>query len=90
MTILSDTGRLGPEDLPFAPRSAPVPEHPVFLDARTYEEFRERSERAYLEHQLARHGWNVAKTAKTLEMPRSNLYKKLEKHGLSRGEEAEP
>ncbi|MGQ0720360.1 MAG: sigma-54-dependent transcriptional regulator [Candidatus Eiseniibacteriota bacterium] len=90
MTILSDTGRLGPEDLPFAPKSAPVPEHPVFLEARTYEEFRERSERAYLEHQLARHGWNVAKTAKTLEMPRSNLYKKLEKHGLSRGEEAEP
>ena len=33
---------------------------------------------------LREHGWNVAETARALDMPRSNLYKKIEKYQLTR------
>lgn len=50
----------------------------------TYEEFKLASERAFLETKLRQFDWNVAETARALEMPRSNLYKKIERHGLAR------
>ncbi len=33
---------------------------------------------------LRENGWNVAATAKAIETPRSNLYKKLDAHGINR------
>lgn len=50
----------------------------------TYEEFKAASERAYLLAKLRQFEWNVAETARVIEMPRSNLYKKIERHGLAR------
>jgi two-component system nitrogen regulation response regulator NtrX len=55
------------------------------LDAcRTFEEFKLAAERAFLLVKLREHDWNVAETARTLDMPRSNLYKKIERHSLAR------
>jgi two-component system nitrogen regulation response regulator NtrX len=54
--------------------------------APTLAEFQERAERAFLVRQLQRHGWNVAATARAINTPRSNLYKKIEAYGLSREE----
>jgi two-component system nitrogen regulation response regulator NtrX len=98
MAILADGNRLTPADVPFAPRGAVSPlrdlveaavapvalDGPTFLDATTFEEFKELSERAYLVRALARHGWNIQQTARSLAMQRSNLYKKIEKYGLNR------
>ncbi len=56
------------------------------LAAPTFSEFKERAERAYILARLRDHDWNVSETARSLEMPRSNLYKKIEKHGLVREE----
>ncbi|MDH5233722.1 MAG: sigma-54 dependent transcriptional regulator [Gemmatimonadota bacterium] len=50
----------------------------------TYEEFKLASERAFLSAKLRQFDWNVAETARALGMPRSNLYKKIERHGLAR------
>ena len=50
----------------------------------TYEDFKQASERAFLSAKLRQFDWNVAETARALEMPRSNLYKKIERHGLAR------
>ncbi len=58
------------------------------LDAATFSEFKDLTERAYLLHQLRRHDWNVSETARQIEMPRSNLYKKIERYGLVRVEVA--
>ncbi|MGD1148480.1 MAG: sigma-54 dependent transcriptional regulator [Thermoanaerobaculaceae bacterium] len=52
--------------------------------APTLGEFQERAERAYLVRQLQRHNWNVAATARAINTPRSNLYKKIEAYGLKR------
>ncbi len=55
------------------------------LDAcRTFEEFKLAAERAFLLVKLREHDWNVAETARALDMPRSNLYKKIERHALAR------
>lgn len=50
----------------------------------TYEEFKNAAERAFLYAKLKQFDWNVAETARVLDMPRSNLYKKIERHGLAR------
>jgi two-component system nitrogen regulation response regulator NtrX len=56
----------------------------TLLDAATLREFKERAERAYLRRRLEEHEWNITRTAQAIETPRSNLYKKLEHHGLAR------
>ncbi len=54
------------------------------LECRTYDEFKTSAERAFLLHKLREMDWNVSETARVLEMPRSNLYKKIERYGLTR------
>jgi two-component system nitrogen regulation response regulator NtrX len=54
------------------------------LAAETFAEFKERAERAYILAKLREYDWNVSETARRIEMPRSNLYKKIEKYGLVR------
>ena len=71
--------------------AAPVPaggdaEAEGVFAAPTLAEFQERAERAYLERALQRHHWNVAATARAIQTPRSNLYKKIEAYGLKREE----
>ena len=51
---------------------------------RSFQEFRDIAERAFIEARLREHYWNVAETARALGMPRSNLYNKIEKYGLNR------
>ncbi len=52
--------------------------------AVTLQEFKDAAERAFIVAQLRRHDWNIAATAKAVDTPRSNLYKKLEAYGISR------
>jgi two-component system nitrogen regulation response regulator NtrX len=54
------------------------------LDVPTFEEFKHAAERAYLVAKLRAYDWNVSETARALDMPRSNLYKKIERYALSR------
>jgi two-component system, NtrC family, nitrogen regulation response regulator NtrX len=54
------------------------------LQAGTFNEFKERAERAYLLQKLRENDWNVSETARSVDMPRSNLYKKIERYGLVR------
>jgi len=55
-----------------------------WMRAATFEGFKQAAERAYLLAKLKENDWNVSETARTLEMPRSNLYKKIERYGLAR------
>ena len=64
-------------------------EHPLggVGTAETFERFKMEAEKTFLRAKLAENDWNVSETARRLEMPRSNLYKKIEKYGLTRGTE---
>ena len=56
----------------------------ALLESESYEAFKEHAERAFLLAKLSEFDWNVSETARRLDMPRSNLYKKIERLGLKR------
>ena len=63
-----------------------VPDGSLIIDcaAATLQQFKDQAERTYLVARLNANDWNIAATAKSIETPRSNLYKKLEAYEISR------
>ncbi|MEO8031194.1 MAG: sigma-54 dependent transcriptional regulator [Gemmatimonadota bacterium] len=55
-------------------------------DGETLADFKDDTERAFLEAKLREHDWNVMETAKALKIPRSNMYKKMERLRIIREE----
>jgi two-component system nitrogen regulation response regulator NtrX len=53
-----------------------------FGDCETFEDFKNLSEKLFLERKLLENNGNIKRTAERLQMMRSNLYKKIEKHQL--------
>ena len=53
-------------------------------EPHTFETFKQEAEKNFLLQKLREHEWNVSETARSLRMPRSNLYKKIERYGLRR------
>ncbi len=56
----------------------------IIATSKTYQEFKDRSEAAFIKHMLDIHNWNISKTAEALDIERSHLYSKLKKYGLER------
>ncbi len=54
------------------------------LGCETFADFKDTAERAFILHKLRENDWNVSETARSVDMPRSNLYKKIEKYDLVR------
>ena len=51
--------------------------------------FKDEAEKIYLLKILVENGWNISLAARTMGIQRSNLYRKLEKHGIERGDTLE-
>jgi two-component system nitrogen regulation response regulator NtrX len=51
---------------------------------QTFDAFREEAEKSFLAIKLREHDWNVSETARAIKIPRSNLYKKIERYGITR------
>jgi two-component system nitrogen regulation response regulator NtrX len=87
LLILSSGARITADDVDrLVGRRADISEGGLgsLLEVPTFEEFKHAAERAYLVAKLRTYDWNVSETARALDMPRSNLYKKIERYGLSR------
>jgi two-component system nitrogen regulation response regulator NtrX len=69
-----------------APSSGPTPADDTEAAASTtsLEAFKLDAERAFLLQKLREYEWNVSETARAIGVPRSNLYKKIEKFQLNR------
>ncbi len=52
------------------------------MQAETFQEFKDRAEKAYIEERLREHHWNISRTADALDIQRSHLYTKMRKYGL--------
>ena len=61
---------------------AGVPDNVMSLE--TLSEFKDAAEKAFIAMKLRDYNWNVSEAARQMGMPRSNLYKKIERHGLVR------
>ena len=86
LLILSVSHEVGPEDVDVlaSGRGGSPSMAGEILGLETFVEFKESAERAYIVQKLRENEWNVAETARRIEMPRSNLYKKIERYGLVR------
>jgi two-component system, NtrC family, nitrogen regulation response regulator NtrX len=56
-------------------------------ESPSLEDFKLEAEKKFLVQQLRKHDWNLSETARAIKIPRSNLYKKMERFGLPRGPE---
>ncbi len=81
LVILTQKPIIDVEDLPLLGPAKNLEEQ--FLEKETYNDFRESVEKEFFLRKLRTYGYNVSKTARKLGMQRSNLYKKLEKYGIS-------
>ena len=83
LLILCSGKIVKPGDLPLLPgQRNPVGHEASFMDCRDFQEFKARSEGAFLQQKLRENRYNVSRTAEALGMQRSNLYKKISKYGL--------
>ncbi|MCR4396059.1 MAG: sigma-54 dependent transcriptional regulator, partial [Candidatus Saccharicenans sp.] len=82
LIILTDKEIIGPQDLP----DYLLREKDLFLPdlrrIKTLKDFREEAEKNFILFKLKSNNWNVSKTAREIDTPRSNLYKKLEQYGI--------
>ncbi len=56
----------------------------ALMSIASLREFKEAAEKEYLRRRLEEHSWNITRTAQAIGTPRSNLYKRLEHHSLTR------
>ncbi len=76
-----------------APAPVPLADTPAegvwarLLAVKTLQDFQDEAEKLYLVAKLAENGGNVTRTAESVETPRSNLYKKMDRYGLKKREE---
>ena len=86
LLILSDGSEITSDDVDLLTisRARSVDPGRELLALDNFSAFKEEAERAYIVGKLRANDWNVAETARRIEMPRSNLYKKIERYGLVR------
>jgi len=82
--IMTDADPIEARDLPPEARVAPSEIANRALDLPTLSAFKEYAEREFLVTKLRENGWNISRTAEVIQTPRSNLYKKIEHHKISR------
>jgi two-component system nitrogen regulation response regulator NtrX len=95
LIIMTPGETIGAADLPsglgaaLGESEAALPAGALVIPARglSLRSFKESAERQYLQARLRENDGNVAATAKAIETPRSNLYKKLEYYGIQRDED---
>ena len=52
--------------------------------SNSFQEFKEKAERAFILKQLKANDWNISKTAEILDIQRSHLYNKMKKYEIER------
>jgi two-component system nitrogen regulation response regulator NtrX len=82
--IMADADPIEAKDLPPEARVSPSEISEKGLQLSTLSQFKEFAERAFLVAKLRENGWNISRTAEVIQTPRSNLYKKIEHHKISR------
>jgi two-component system, NtrC family, nitrogen regulation response regulator NtrX len=86
--IMTDADPIEARDLPPEARVQPAEISSRGLELATLSDFKEFAEREFLVARLRENGWNISRTAEVIQTPRSNLYKKIEHHKISRESDA--
>ncbi len=84
LLIMAERDEIAVSDLAAIRSPATAAPAPSLSRFRTLLEFKEATERQFLLDKLKENDWNISATAKAIDTPRSNLYKKLEQYGLEK------
>ena len=82
LMIMTDRDTIERKDLPEPLREKAEAALPEAAGVKTLREFRDLAERDFLLAKLEANDWNISQTAREIDTPRSNLYKKLEQYGI--------
>ncbi len=80
--IMTESNTIGVKDLPEIIKRDSEFHLPDTDKINTLKELREQSEREFILSKLKENDWNISKTAREIDTPRSNLYKKLQNYGI--------
>ncbi len=82
LLIMTEGDRIEKSDLPEQIRGEKGVVLPDASKVQSLKDFRDLAEREFLLAKLEANGWNISRTAREIDTPRSNLYKKLEQYGI--------
>jgi len=82
LMIMTDRDTIEAKDLPEAFREERPVGAPAAAGVKTLREYRDIAERDFILAKLEANNWNISQTAREIDTPRSNLYKKLEQYGI--------
>jgi two-component system nitrogen regulation response regulator NtrX len=82
LLILTESDTIGLGDLPEAVRGRGALALPDAARVKTLKDFREAAEKSFILLKLKENNWNISRTARAIDTPRSNLYKKLSQFGI--------
>ncbi len=83
MLIMCEGSEIGEADLPAHLRPATgTAAGAACATARLWKDFKQLAEKAFLESKLQEFHFNIARTAREIDLPRSNLYKKIASLGI--------
>ena len=82
LMIMTDKDTIETKDLPEPFQEECPVGVPTAAGVKTLREYRDIAERDFILAKLEANNWNISQTAREIDTPRSNLYKKLEQYGI--------
>jgi two-component system nitrogen regulation response regulator NtrX len=80
--ILVDKKEIKKSDIDFLATSGQSKINEIIDGSNSFQEFKEKAERAFILKQLKANDWNISKTAEILDIQRSHLYNKMKKYEI--------
>lgn len=84
--ILVDKREISKKDIEFLFTPGQSSVDNIIDESKSFQDFKEKAERAFILRQLNENGWNISKTAEILDIQRSHLYNKMKKYGIEKEE----
>jgi two-component system, NtrC family, nitrogen regulation response regulator NtrX len=82
--ILVDKREIGSRDIEFLVSAGKANMDDIIEGSNSFQDFKEKAERAFIVKQLKANDWNISKTAEVLEIQRSHLYNKMKKYSIEK------
>jgi len=80
--ILVDKKEIRKSDIDFLATTGQSKINEIIDSSNSFQEFKEKAERAFILKQLKANDWNISKTAEILDIQRSHLYNKMKKYDI--------
>ncbi len=82
LLIMTESEAIEKKDLPEPFKGTAEVCLPDAKNFKTLKDFRDSAEKEFILAKLKQHSWNISQTAREIDTPRSNLYKKLAQYGI--------